>query len=171
MAGDDLIRLPGAFSVPLTHTQIGWIGQTAILWAQFEFLVERAIYHLREQSFDEGRGTPLDRDITKRLDKLKALAGDKLAGEQRRALIAICERGAMAAPLRNLALHGQWVAARPGGDVHAISWFKVAVGDPLNNLPFANLPAFAFEMGELGLALFSLLEARGDIAAWLKTRA
>ena len=170
MDDDDLIPLFAAFNVPLTHTQIGWIGQTAILWSQFEFLVERAIYHLRGQSFDEGRATKIDRDITKRLGLLKALAGDKLKGVQRNALIDICERGITAARVRNLALHGQWVADGPGGHVHAISWFKVPVGAPLSQLPFAELPGFAYEVGKIGLALFTLLEERGDIQAWLKRR-
>ncbi len=151
-----------ALNVPLDHNQLGWIGLLSVTWAHFEFLVEAAIYHLRDQTFDEGRqGPPIERDISARLKTLRTLAEAKLARSQRLTLLDVCERGIVAAPRRNLAIHGNWMPNHDIGAIAAVSWFKVSPGEPLKSLPFDQIIPLSEETAALGLKLLGLLQDRG----------
>ena len=150
-----------AFLLPLDADQLNWIGTLAALWSQLEFLSELWIYHLRGQSFSEGRREGVPRDISQRLGKLRALAGDNLGGDQRRIVVALCDRGTVAAPKRNLALHGNWMLHHGLGVVAAVSWFKVTLDEPLQALPIDDLPPLVLEVGQVGRIMLDLLVKRG----------
>ena len=159
----EFFPIHAAFGVPLNHVEMGWVGMLSIIWAQLEFLVELWIYHLRNQTFDEGRATSLPRDISKRIGVLYALAGDTLKRDQRVIVLALCERGMAAAPKRNLAIHGNWMVNEDIGAVSAVSWFKVPVGETLSYLPHSDVPGLVIETASIGLALYQLLEKRGGV--------
>ena len=150
-----------AFSLPLDADQLNCIGTLAALWAQLEFISEIWIYHLRRQSFADGRREGVPRDISKRLGKLSALAGDNLSGKHRAAVIAFCDRGLAAAPKRNLALHGNWMPHHELGIIAAVSWFRVAVDEPYEVLPIDDVPPLVLEVGALAQEMLNLLVERG----------
>ena len=165
MEDPETYPIHAALSVPLDHTQIGWIGLLAIMWSQFEFMVEAAIYHLRSQTWEEGRASDLPDNISKRLGILQALAGDKLIGTDRKLVLEICRQGGVAAPLRNIAIHGQWVPHRPDNEVKAVSWFRVVPGEPLATVEFSDLPRIAEDTATLGRCLYEFFQPRGAFAA------
>lgn len=106
-------------------------------------------------------GVGVPRDISQRLGKLRALAGDNLGGDQRRIVVALCDRGTVAAPKRNLALHGNWMLHHGLGVVAAVSWFKVTLDEPLQALPIDDLPPLVLEVGQVGRIMLDLLVKRG----------
>jgi hypothetical protein len=158
-----LSDLETAYNVPLDDAQLNAIGYLTVLWSQFEFLCEWAIYHLRNQTFNEGRRTTLPRDISKKLGTLKALGGDQLQDPHRAELIEICDRGLALAPMRNLAVHGNWWDHHERGETCAVSWFKVTPEERLAALPASELPALTAETAAIGVAMSRLLKKLGAL--------
>ncbi|MGI8841825.1 MAG: hypothetical protein ACR2F8_13750 [Caulobacteraceae bacterium] len=150
--------LGGAFNLPLGDAQFNEIGALTVLWSQFEFLTEWAIYHLRNQTFTEGRRTTLPRDVSKRIGVLQGLAGDRVQPPERAELLAICDQGLKTAKKRNLAAHGNWWFHDDQGETCAVSWFKVAPEDWLEFLRVSELPALIAEVAAIGRSLSGLLE-------------
>ena len=151
-----------AFTIPIEAGDLEWIGTLSVLWSQVEYLVEAWIYHLQGVSFEERRETELPRDITRKATKLSALAGNALAIRERRVVLDLCERIALLAPKRNIAVHGHWARLSDHDDAPAaVSWFKVPPGEPILRLLPVEIPDLAVEAGAISRGLYDALYPRG----------
>lgn len=155
-----------AYSVYLDHGELATLGLVTVLWSQVEFCVEMGVYHFMGLSFEEGRARGvLKRDISKQLEQLRALAGDKCNRKKRKAYGALIDRAATLAGLRNLAVHGHWVRLSDHENkVAAASWRHVAVGDEIEKLATSELRGMAIEAGAVAKGLYDLLDPDGAFA-------
>lgn len=156
------LKIAAAFNPPIGADEYQLIGMLSVLWSQVEFCVEAAIYSVQGLDFVEGRQTELPRDLSRKADKLKALVGNYCRGSERRSFIHLCDRVSAAAPLRNLAVHGNWARLTDRGNaIAAVSWFKVPVGEQIQMLFPEQLPGVASEVGAISLGFYELLPPRG----------
>lgn len=159
---DTLRPIHTAFTVPLEPLELQWIGTLTVIWAHLEYCVEAAIYRLQGLSDVEGRAMELPRDLSRKANKLSAIAGDHCKGAERRAFQDLCARIVAVAPLRNLVVHGWWVyRSDRDNEPSAVSWFKVPVGEPVQWVSRSQLPDITAEAGLISRALYDLLVARG----------
>jgi len=159
--GGGLGMIEAPYGVALDGDALAKLGGLCAVWSQFEFLIEITTYHLQKLDIEEGRTQNTLRDISRRLDALKILARKELSAEQFPIINDICERGAIAAQKRNLAVHGNWAFNVDTGKPAAISWFKVPFGSPLKVFHLDELLPLLTEAASLGVATRKFLELRG----------
>jgi hypothetical protein len=159
-----------AFSVYLDHDEQALLGLLTVLWSQVEFCVEMGVYHFKGLTFEDGRSQKvLKRDVSKQLEQLRALTGDKCEREKRLAFASLIDRAADLALGRNLAVHGHWVRLMDHGDaVAAVSWRYVAVGDEIERLGADQLRPMCIEAGLIAKGLHELLDGEGAFAFMAK---